>query len=344
MTETRCTAASRRAARIGRRRFLGGAVFGLLAARRVCAQPTPPVARIGVLGLNPTANITGPEPRSASTRALIGGLRELGYVYGQHYVTEARGADARPERFPALVAELIGLRVDIIVAPGPALPALKQATSSIPVVMSASPDPVAQGLVNSLGRPGGNFTGLSLQSVETTGKRLELLREAAPSAPAVGVLWNQASLLNWRAAETASRERRWKALSLEIREVGEVESALKVAAGAGAGAILVFAAGLLFPHERRVTELMARNRLPAMYELRTYVEAGGLMSYGADITDVWRRAAVYVDKILKGTNPRDLAIEQPTEFELVINIKTARALGLTLAQSLLVRADEIIDR
>jgi len=328
---------------IGRRHFIGGAALGLMTeARRVAAQPAHRVVRIGILGLNPTSNITGPEPRSASTRALIGGLQDLGYVYGRHYVTEARGADARPERFPALAAELIQLRVDVIVAPGPALPALKQ--TSIPVVMAASPDPLAQGLVKSLGRPGGNFTGLSLQSVETTGKRLELLQEATPGAGAVGVLWNQASVLNWRAAETAARERRWKALSLEIREVGEVESALKAAANAGAGALLVFAASLLFPHDRRVTELVARSRLPAMYELRNYVEAGGLMSYGADITDVWRRAAGYVDKILKGTSARDLAIEQPTEFELVINRKTARALGLTLAQSLLVRADELIDR
>lgn len=328
---------------MNRRAFLGTAALGLLPRpRAVAAQARPRVARIGILGLNPTSEIAGPAPRSPATAAFIRGMRDLGYVHGEHYVTEARGASARPERFPELIAELIELRVDLIIATGPSLPALKQAGPSLPVIMSASPDPLALGLVQSLGRPGGNFTGLSLQSVETTGKRLELLREIVPGTAAVGVIWNQASILNWRAAEVAAPQQRWKAVSLEIHDAAEVDAAFKAAGRAGAGAVIVFAAGLLFPNARRVAEAAARSRLPAMYELRTYAEAGGLVSYGADINDIWRRAAGYVDRILKGTRPGDLPIEQPSEFELVINLKTARTLGLTLPQSLLVRADEVL--
>ena len=230
----------------------------------------------------------------------------------------------------------------MIVAPGYALSALKQATSTIPVVMAAANDPVAQGYVQSLGHPGGNFTGLSFQSVETTGKLLELLKEIVPGAAPVAVLWQRSSIVNWRAAEAAARERGWKLLSLEIRDLDEIEGAFRAATGARAGAVLVFAAGILFPHTRRVVGLAAKSRLPAMYELRPYVEAGGLISYGPDINDIWRRAAIFVDKILKGAQPSDLPIEQPTKFELVINLKTASALGLTIPNSLLLRADEVI--
>ena len=158
----------------------------------------------------------------------------------------------------------------------------------------------------------------------------------------MAVLWDRASLPYWQAAEAAARERGWKLLSLEIRDAGEIEGAFKAATGARAGALLVLAGGLLFPHARRVAELAARSRLPAMYELRPYVEAGGLISYGADIIEIWRRAAVFVDKILKGAKPADLPVEQPTKFELVINLKAAKALGLTIPQSILLRADEVI--
>jgi putative ABC transport system substrate-binding protein len=257
-------------------------------------------------------------------------------------VTEARGAEAKPERFPGLVAELIRLRVDVIVATGPSLPVLKQATATIPVVMAASLDPVAQGLVQSLGRPGGNFTGLSLQTVETPGKRLELLKELVPGATMVAVLWSRSNLLNWQAAESAARQQRWKLLSIEIQDAGEIEAAFKTATAARVGALLVFAAGVLYPHARRVADLAARNRLPALYELRQYVEAGGLISYGAEINDIWQRAAAFVDKILKGARAADLPIEQPSEFELVINLTAAQALGLTIPPSLRLRADEVL--
>jgi putative ABC transport system substrate-binding protein len=208
--------------------------------------------------------------------------------------------------------------------------------------MGGAGDPVGQGLVRSLGHPGGNFTGLSTQGVETTGKRLELLKELVPAAALVAVLWNRASLLFWQAAEAAARERGWKLLSLEIRDAGEIEGAFKAATNARAGALLVFAGGLFDRQARRIAELAAKSRLPAMYSLGFYVEAGGLISYSADLIDIWRRAAVFVDKILKGAKPADLPVEQPTKFELVINLKTAKALGLTLPPSLLLRANEII--
>jgi putative ABC transport system substrate-binding protein len=295
-----------------------------------------------VLGLAATADLTGPQPRSASTAALLAGLRDLGYVYGEHFVTEARGAHARPERFPDLAAELLRARVDVIVATGPALPTLKQATTTVPVVMAGSSDPIVQGLVQSLGRPGGNFTGFSMQSVDITGKRLELLKEMVPGAVTVGVIWNLSNQPVWEAAQAAARQQRWSLLSLQIHDVEEIDGAFRKAAAAKAGALVVFAAAALYPHARRVADLAAKSRLPAMYELRNYVEAGGLACYGPDINDIWRRSAVFVDKILKGSRPGDLPIEQPSEFELVINLKAARALGLTVPQAMLLRAEEVI--
>jgi putative ABC transport system substrate-binding protein len=328
---------------LNRRAFIGGLALGtLVGPRDAFAQPARKVARIGILGLASSADLIGPQPKSRSADAFLRGMRDLGYVYGEHFVTEARGAEAKPERFPGLVAELIRLRVDVIVATGPSLPVLKQATATIPVVMAASQDPVAQGLVRSLGRPGGNFTGLSLQSVETTGKRLELLKELVPGATMVAVLWSRSNLLNWQAAESAARQQRWKLLSIEIQDAGEIEAAFKTATAARVGALLVFAAGVLYPHARRVADLAARNRLPALYELRQYVEAGGLISYGAEINDIWQRAAAFVDKILKGARAADLPIEQPSEFELVINLTAAQALGLTIPPSLRLRADEVL--
>jgi len=295
-----------------------------------------------VLGLAATADLVGPQPRSASTTALLAGMRELGYVYGDHFVTEPRGAHAQPQRFPDLVTELLRAQVDVIVAVGPALPMLKRATTTVPVVMAAAVDPVAQGFAQSLGRPGGNFTGLSLQSLEITGKRLELMKELVPGAATLAVLWNRSSEPSWQAAQATLRQLRWNAFSLEIHNVDEIDSALRKAVAAKAGALLVFAASALYPHAQRVTDQVAKHRLPAMYELRSYVEAGGLVSYGADINDIWRRSAVFVDKILKGSRPADLPIEQPSEFALVINLKAARALGLTVPQAMLLRAEEVI--
>jgi putative ABC transport system substrate-binding protein len=328
-----------------RRAFIGGLAVGILAVPRATrAQPARKVYRIGILsGLATTSDMVGPEPRGPFANALLRGLRELGYVYGEHFVTEPRGGEGRPERFPSLAAELVRLQVDVIVAAGPMLPALKQATSTIPVVMGGAADPVAQGFVQSLGHPGANITGLSLQGVEVTGKRLELLKQLVPAAAPVAVLWERPSLPHWQAAEAAARERGWKLLSLEIRDVGKIEGAFRAATDARAGALLVFAGGLLDRQARRIAELAARSRLPAMYSLRFYVEAGGLISYSADLVEIWRRAAVFVDKILKGANPADLPVEQPSKFELVVNMRAAKALGLTIPPSLLLRADAVIE-
>ncbi len=324
------------------RRIFLASLAALTASRAAGAQPTRKVYRIGILSNRPTSDLVGPQPRAPSAIALLRGLRELGYIYGEHFVTEARGSDGKPDRVAALAAELVRLQVDVILAPSAAIPALKQATSTIPVIMTAANDPVAQGYVQSLGHPGGNITGFSFQSVETTGKLLELLKELVPGPAPLAMIWTRPGIANWRAAEAAAREKGWKLLSFEIRDVEEIEGAFQAATAARAGAVLVSASSVLFPHARRVTELAARSRLPAMYELDSYVEAGGLISYGPDINDIWQRSAVFVDKILKGTKPADLPIEQPTKFELVINLKTAKALGITIPSSLLLRADEVI--
>ena len=326
-----------------RRKFLGSLAVGTIAVNHdASAQPARKVYRLGILGNAATADMAGAQPRPTSVAALLRGLREQGYVYGEQFVTEVRGSDGKPERFPGLAAELVGMQPDVIVAPGTAMRALNQATSTIPIVMAVASDPVGSGFVQSLAHPGGNITGLSDQAIETTGKRLELLKQLVPSATSVAVLWERLNVQYWQAAETAARKRGWKVLSLEIRDGDDIEAVFKAATDAGAGALLVFAAAHLFQQARRVAELAAKNKLPAMYELRAYVEAGGLMSYGADIVEAWRRAAVFVVKILKGAKPADLPIEQPTKFELVINLKAAKALGLTISQPLLLRADDVI--
>jgi putative tryptophan/tyrosine transport system substrate-binding protein len=321
-----------------RRAFIARVVAGTLTAPRIArAQPARRIYRIGILSLG-SASVG----RSPSLKALLQGLSDLGYVDGRDFVIETRGAAGRPDRYPDLVAQLIALRLDVILAPGPVLPALKQATSTIPIIMTATLDPVRQGFVQSLARPGTNFTGFSLQSPDTTGKRLELLKELVPGPAPVAVLWDQPSIVEWQAAEAAARERGWKLLSLEIRSAAEIENVLREAVGARAGTLLVSAAGILFPNAQRFANLAAKSRLPVMYGLREYVEAGGLIAYGPDINDIWRRAAVFVDKIRKGARPGDLPVEQPTKFELVINLKSAKTLGLSVPQSLLARADEVI--
>src|SRR5712692_54723 len=328
-----------------RRAFIGSLALGTLAAPRAArAQSARKVYRIGLLSVIHTASdMIGPQPRAPQVNALLRGLRELGYVYGEHFVTEPRGGEGGPERVPGLAAELVRLHVDVIVAAGPTLDALKQANTTIPIVMGGSIDPVGLGFVQSLGRPGGNFTGLSTQSVETTGKRLELLKELVPTAALVAVLWERGRPLPWQAAEAAARERGWKLLSLEIRDAGEIEGAFKRATGARAGALLASPGEVFDRQVRRIAELAAKSRLPAMYPFRFFVEAGGLISYSADSNEIWRRAAVFVDKILKGAKPADLPIEQPTKFELVVNLRAAKAIGLTIPPSLLLRADQIIE-
>ena len=327
-----------------RRAFIGSFVLGALAVWRVArAQPVRKVYRIGILAHGLSSDFSGPRPRNPAVNALLVGLGELGYVYGEHFVTEPRGSEGKPERFPGLAAELVRLQVDVIVAAGGApCAALKAATATIPIVMAAGSDPVAEGLVQSLGHPGGNFTGLSHQRAETTGKRLELLKELVPGAAPVAVLWEPSGALSWREADAAARARVWKLLSLQIRSASEIEGAFKKATEARAGSLLVLTGEVAYPHRQRIVELAAASRLPAMYDLRPFVEAGGLISYGADLNGIWRRAAGFVDKILKGAKPADLPIEQPTKFDLVINLKAAKALGLGIPELLLLQANDVI--
>ena len=327
-----------------RRAFIGCFVLAALAVRRDGhAQASPKLYRIGILGHGLGSDFSGPQPRNPAVNALVVALGELGYVYGKNFVTEPRGSGGQAARFPALAAELVALHPDVIVAAGGTpCAALKRATAAIPIVMAAGTDPVAEGLVQSLAHPGGNFTGLSHQTLETIGKRLELLKELAPGAAPVAVLWDPSITLSWRHAESAARARAWKLLSLEIRSASELQLAFTKATEARAGSLLVLTGELEYPHRKQIAELAAASRLPAMYDLRAFVEAGGLISYGADLNEIWRRSAGYVDKILKGAKPADLPIEQPTKFDLVINLKTAKALGLTLPESILLRADEVI--
>ena len=328
-----------------RRTFLGTLTGGLLAAPLAAeAQPAGKVWRIGIIGYAPTtADMVGPNPKPRAVNALLQGLGELGYVYGQHYVTEPRGAEGKADRFPGLVADLVRLQVDVIVAVSASLPAVKQATSTIPIVFPGTTDPVGAGYAKNLARPGGNFTGLSFQSLELVVKRLEFLKQLVPTGEPVAVLWDRAFPGQWAAVEAAARERRWKLLSLPILDVSEVDGALRTATKARAVALLVTAGLALDPHPQRVADLAATHRLPAMYHFRFYVDRGGLACYAPDLVEVWRAAATFVDKILKGATPGDLPVEQPTKYELVINLRTAKALGLTIPQSLLQRADQVIE-
>ena len=313
-----------------------GALAWPISAR---SQPVRRVARIGIVTIGSTgSDMAGALPRNRNVRAFLRGMAELGYVFGRDFVTEPRGIDG-----VSRIAELADLQVDMIVATGggTALSVLKQATNTIPIIMTAAPDPVGQGFVQSLARPGGNFTGMSLQSLELTGKRLQILKEIVPGAQTAAVFWDPTDPDLWPKARAQAQG--WKLVSVEIRNSSEIATAFKVATDAGAEALLVPASGLLFSRASQIVELAAQSRLPTIYELRPFVDAGGLVSYGADIYDVWRHAAVYVDKIMNGARPAELPIEQPTKFELVINTRAARALGLTVPPSILVRADEVIE-
>jgi putative ABC transport system substrate-binding protein len=317
--------------------------MGFLALPRVAATANK-VHRIGILVPGATtSDVAGPEPRIVSPRAFVHGMRSLGYVYGENFLTEARGGEGKGEIFPRLVAEMVDLQVDVIVAPSPFLPAIKKATTSIPVVMAAAADAVEDGFALSLARPGGNFTGVSVQMAETTGKRLELLRELVPGHAPLAVLWEAPfSSALWRAAEAAARTRGWQVQSLEVREADEIERAFRAARDARAGALLVHPSGLLDRHATRITQLAVQYRLPAMYALPHYVESGGLMAYSPDLVAIWKRAAYYVDRILKGAKPGDLPIEQSTEFELSINLTAAAAIGLVVPQSFRLRASRVM--
>jgi len=323
-----------------RRAFLGTLAGGLLAAPFVEAQQAGKVYRIGVL--EPTSMALN----AANLDAFRKGLRELGYVEGRNMMIEYRSADGRSERFPDLAAELVRLKVDVILTRGtPAVMAAKNATGTIPVVMAASGDPVLSGVVSSLARPGGNVTGLSAVVVEVSGKRLELIREVVPGVSRVAALFNMSNpndALQWKETETAAPTLRVQLQLLDVRKPGDFAGAFDAAVKGRAGALFVGLDALTWANHRPIVELAAKHRLPAIYGGREFVNAGGLIAYGVSYPHLYHRAASYVDKILKGAKPADLPIEQPTKFELVINLKTAKALGLTIPQSLLGRADEVI--
>jgi len=327
---------------ISRRAFLGTLAGSLLAAPLAAeAQQAGKAFRIGVL--SPVAA----EPASTGIPAFRQGLRELGYVEGKNVALEIRSADGTGERLPGLAAELVGLKVDVILAASnPAIAAAQKATTSIPIVMTTATDPVAVDFVASLSRPGGNITGLTVQTPDVAGKRLQLLKEVVPNLSRVAVLWDPGYLggrLQVNEAQAAARTLGVQLQLVEVRSPGQLDGAFAAMASDGAGAVFIAGSDMPFAHRGRIAELAAKRRLPTTCPLREWVEAGCLIGYGTSVSEQWRRAAYFVDRIRKGTKPADLPVEQPTKFELVINLKAAKALGLTIPPSLLLRADQIIE-
>jgi putative ABC transport system substrate-binding protein len=323
-------------------------LFWLLATLLVTAvtlaeaqQPTK-IPRIGYV--SGTGDPSNPGPY---VEALRQGLRDLGYIEGKNIAIEYRGAEGKLDRVPSLVAELVQLKVDVLVVPIPgAIRAAKQATKTISIVMVAGVDPVETGLVDSLARPGGNITGLSTLAQDLSGKRLELLMEVVPRLSRVGILRSaddQIAAIAFKQYEAAARALKIQLQSLEVRDPNpDIEGAFQTAAKKRVSAFITVTTATLFLQQKRIADLAIKNRLPSMYQGSAWVESGGLMSYSTHELEVFRRAATYVDKILKGVKPADLPIEQPTKFEFVINLKTAKQIGLTIPQKVLVRADRVI--
>jgi ABC-type uncharacterized transport system substrate-binding protein len=323
-----------------RQGFLVALTLGMLAAPfAVRAQTSPKRPQIGVLR---TSSRDAPDPGLDGFRQ---GLRELGYVEGQNLHLEYRWADGRPGRVSALAAELVRLRVDVIVTGGEqAILAVKQATGTIPVVMGASNDPVGAGLVASLGRPGGNITGMTILSPELSRKRLELLTELLPRVSRVAVLYNPAfpgTALDLRETRNAARELGLTLHEVEIRGAGDLEAAI-AGARKRADALISLADPFFTAHRARIAALATKHRLPGMYSWKEFVQSGGLMAYGPSLFELYRHAATHVDKILKGAKPADLPVEQPTKFELAVNLGTAKTLDLTIPPAILARADLMI--
>ena len=326
---------------IDRRAFLS--TLGLLATPAAArSQPATKVFRIGLLGTVPLTH-----PGAARTwGGFFEGLRQLGYIEGQNVVFEGRYSEGNPERLPALAAELVRLKVDVIVAATTTTAAARSVTSTIPIVMTNEADPIGSGLVASLPKPGGNVTGLTSRVSDMAGKSLQLLKEALPHLSRVAVLWNPLDPNHPPALQTAEPAARALKLRLQLfaaQAPEQIVDAASQAARATVDALLVVGGPMFFGEHVRIVDLAAKHRLPLMGSQREYVEAGGLLAYGIVHRDNFRRAATYVDKILKGAKPGDLPVEQPTKFELLINLKTAKALGLTIPPSLLARADQVIE-
>ena len=329
-----------------RRRFLLTSLAGALAAPLAAeGQQAARIARVGYLTLNRAAS----DPRGRE--AFMHRLRDLGYVEGRDLVTEYRDAEGKPERFPALAAELAALKIDVIVTAGGTLAVLaaKRATTTIPIVFTVVGDPVAEGVVSSLARPGGNVTGLSLVSTELVVKSLQLLKQAVPRVSRIAFMLKPDAMPDAaRKERLATADDAARALGIDLQVVEargpeDFDRAFADMRKARAGALHVWVTPVFDLQRRRLVDLATKNRLPSVYSLKGWAEDGGLMSYGPDIVDLNRRAASYVDRILKGAKPGDLPVEQPTTFELVINLKTAKALGLTIPPALLARADQVIE-
>jgi ABC-type uncharacterized transport system substrate-binding protein len=321
-----------------RRRFLLTSLAGALVAPLAAgAQPTGKVWRVGILG----------NENSAPWEAFRRGLRDLGYVGGRNLTMESRWSEGRTERLPALAIELVQLRVDVIVASGTqAVRAAKQATSTIPIVMAVSAHPDKIGLVESLARPGGNVTGLDNVGPDLKGKQLQLLKELAQKVSRVAVLWNPANLVEtfgFKEMVAAAAVIGVEIQSIDVRTPDDYLAAFATVTASRADALYAFGNPVNFKNRQLIADFALKSRLPSIYEERLFVESGGLMSYAPSFTDLFRRAATYVDKILKGAKPADLPVEQPTKYELLINLKTAKALGLTIPPSLLLRADQVIE-
>ena len=325
-----------------RRAFLGTLAGGLLAAPLAAeAQQPPKTARIGFMSLS-----SGPTP----TMDISPGLRELGWIEGQNLAIEYRWAASREDQLPVLAVELVRLKVDVIVTSStPAAQAAKRATTTIPIVATFVADPVRSGLVASLARPGGNITGLTTLATGLVAKRLELLKAVVSGSTRVAVLWQPGAFGErtmrdmMEETQVAGRTLALQLQFVEARRPDDFEQAFSAMREARAGGLLVFPSSILFEARRSIVAHAAKSRLPAVYPWREAASAGGLMSYSTNFPDMYRRAATYVDKILKGAKPGDLPIEQPTKFELVINLKTAKALGLTIPPSLRQRADQVIE-
>jgi putative tryptophan/tyrosine transport system substrate-binding protein len=325
---------------ISRRKFVAMAVGGLTVPLAAEAQQAVKMWRVGFLAFG------APPPDGAPPLALRQALQELGYLELQNVVYLGRWAEAKQERLPGLAAEVIGRKVDAIVTlGGPAAEAAKAATTTIPIVITFAGDAVGVGLISSLARPGGNITGITDQATELSAKRLELLKEAVPKASRIAVLWNANNLsmtLRYREIERAARILRVAVQPLGVREPDDFDMAFSAMTRERPDAVFLVTDALTTLNRKRILDFAAAHHIPAMYEFGFLVREGGLMSYGADSNDVYRRAAVYVDRIFKGAKPGDLPVEQPTRYYLLVNLKTAKALGLTIPQSLLLRADEVV--
>jgi ABC-type uncharacterized transport system substrate-binding protein len=324
-----------------RRTFVSTAAGALLAAAFPAnAQPANKIPRIGVLYASTASSA------SQNVEAFKQGLRERGYVEGKNIFVERRFGDGKPEQMRELATELVRMKMDVIVAgTDTAIAAVKQQTQAIPIVMVNSNDPVGTGFVASLARPGGNVTGLSGISPELSAKRLELLKEAVPGLSRAAIMWNpevRGAMFIYKETQGAASSMQLQLQSVEVSRADDFERAFAALTTGRTEALIVVTSPFAFAVRDQLASLALKYRLPTMFGLREHVAAGGLIAYGPNNTAGWRRAATYVDKILKGAKPGDLPVEQPTEFELVINLKTAKALGLTIPPSLLRRADEVI--